>query len=67
MTQKETREIVAEYERHGFRIEKNKHIKVYDGPRLVTVLSGSRCGGWGSQNAKVSLKLLVRQRQAVAA
>jgi hypothetical protein len=68
VSQKEAKDLIAEYERHGFRVEKTRHWKVYSPEgHLVTVFSGSQCGGRGSQNAKAALRRLVRQHQAVAA
>jgi hypothetical protein len=59
---KDTKAIVAEYERHGFRVVKAAHVKVYDGSRLVAVLSGSHCEGRGDRNARAALRRAIRQR-----
>jgi len=68
MTHKESRNLIAEYERNGFRVEKGgRHWKVFDGPRLVTVFSNSKCNGRADQNSKATLRRLVRQRQTVTA
>ena len=68
MINKDVRDILAEYKSHGFRVERgSRHHKVFDGPRLVTVLSGSKCGGRAEANARAALRRAIRQRQAQAA
>jgi hypothetical protein len=60
--------ILAEYTSHGFRVERGgRHHKIFDGQRLVTVLSGSKCGGRAERNAHAALRRALRQRQVQAA
>src|SRR6266851_4459413 len=43
---KDIRDILAEYTSHGFRSERGgRHHKIFGGPRLVTVISGTQCRG----------------------
>jgi hypothetical protein len=68
MTQKDQRNLIAEYQHHGFQVVMGgRHWKVYDGPRLVMVFSGSQCGGRADHNAKATLRRVIRHRHAVAA
>ncbi len=67
MTAKEARQMVAEYERHGYTAIEADHWKIYDGPRLVTTLSKSKCRGRADQNARMALKRAIRARRAATA
>lgn len=57
---KDLGQVLKDYVSFGYRIERGRHAKVYDGGRLVAVLPVSTGGGRGIQNARAQQKRVLR-------
>lgn len=57
---KDLEQVLQGYVSFGYRVERGKHAKIYDGGHMVAVLPTTTGGGRGIQNARAQQKRVLR-------